>query len=67
MQEEKSKNRILLGSLQSLYAESVLDSDIKIAIPQPVEGWNVAHINPQVNVALIFNPQVIRILLLLFS
>ena len=51
MQEEKSKNRILLGSLQSLYVETVQDTDIKITIKQPVEGWKIGHIHPKVNVA----------------
>ena len=51
MQEERSKNRILLGSIQSLYVESVLDTDIKIAIQQPLKGWKVGYIKPQVKVA----------------
>ena len=48
MQEEKSKNRILLGSLQSLYVETVQDTDIKISVKQLVQGWKEACINPQV-------------------
>ena len=51
MEVEKSKNRILLGSLQSVYVESVLDTDIKISIKQPVEGWKSHQINPQVNIS----------------
>ena len=48
MEEEKSKNRILLGSLQSLYVETVQDTDIKISVKQLVQGWKEACINPQV-------------------
>ena len=48
MEEEKFNNRILLGSLQSLYIETLLDTDIKISVRQLVEGWKEACINPQV-------------------
>ena len=48
MQEERSNNRILLGSPQSLYVESVTDTDIKISVKQPVEGWIVGEIKPEV-------------------
>ena len=48
MEEEKSKNRILLGSLQSLYVETVQDTDIKISVKQLVQGWKEACITPQV-------------------
>ena len=48
MEEEKSKNRILLGSLQSLYVETVQDTDVKISVKQHVQGWTEARINPQV-------------------
>ena len=48
MEEEKSKNRILLGSLQSLYVETVQDTDIKISVKQLVQGWKEARTNPQV-------------------
>ena len=50
METERLSNRILLGSIQSLYVEVVQETDIKISIKQPVEGWNVGHINPQVRV-----------------
>ena len=48
MEEENFKNRILLGSLQSLYVETVQDTDIKISVKQLVQGWKEASINPQV-------------------
>ena len=48
MDMERSSNRILLGSIQSLYVEAVHETGIKISIQQPLEGWNVGHINPQV-------------------
>ena len=48
MEEENSNNRILLGSLQSLYVETVQDTDIKISVKQLVQGWKEARINPQV-------------------
>ena len=48
MQEERSNNRILLGSPQSLYVESVTETDIKISVKQPVEGWIVGEIKPEV-------------------
>lgn len=48
MQEERSRNRNLLGSLQSLYVESVLETDIKITVKQIFGGWNIGHTNPQV-------------------
>lgn len=49
MQEERSNNRILLGSPQSLYVESVIKTDIKISVKQPVEGWIVGEIKPEVS------------------
>ena len=49
MQEERSRNRNLLGSLQSLYVESVLETDIKITVKQIFGGWNIGHTNPQVS------------------
>ena len=49
MQEERSNNRILLGSPQSLYVESVTKTDIKISVKQPVEGWIVGEIKPEVS------------------
>jgi hypothetical protein len=48
MKEEKSHDRILLGSPQSLYVESVTETDIKISVKQPVEGWIVGEIKPEV-------------------
>ncbi|XP_068718145.1 uncharacterized protein [Montipora capricornis] len=48
MQEEISQKRNLLGSLQSLYVESVLETDIKIAVKQIIGGWNIGHTNPRV-------------------
>ena len=48
MEEEKFNNRILLGSLQSLYIETLQDTDIKISVKQLVEGWKEACINPEV-------------------
>ncbi|XP_078370063.1 uncharacterized protein LOC144653833 [Oculina patagonica] len=48
MQEERSHNRILLGSPQSLYVESVTETDIKISVKQPVDGWIVGEIKPEV-------------------
>ena len=53
MDTERSSNRILLGSIQSLYVEVVQETDIKITVKQPVDGWNVGHINPQVRVLYI--------------
>ncbi|KAJ7327381.1 hypothetical protein OS493_027071 [Desmophyllum pertusum] len=41
------KHRILLGSPQSLYVESVIKTDIKISVKQPVEGWIVGEIKPE--------------------
>ena len=49
MQEERSNGRILLGSPQSLYVETVMiKTDIKISVKEPVEGWTVGDIKPEV-------------------
>ena len=56
MDTERSSNRILLGSIQSLYVEVVQETDIKITVKQPVDGWNVGHINPQVRVLYNLSP-----------
>ena len=48
MQEERSCGRILLGSPQSLYVETVINTDIKVSVKQPVEGWIVGQIKPEV-------------------
>ena len=56
METERSSNRILLGSIQSLYVEAVHETDIKITVKEPVEGWNVGQINPQVRVLYSLSP-----------
>ena len=48
MQEERSHERKLLGSPQSLYVEAVTEADIKISVKQPVEGWIVGEIKQEV-------------------
>ena len=48
MEEERSHNRILLGSPEPLYVESVTETDIKISVKQPVMGWIVGEITPEV-------------------
>ncbi|XP_022799466.1 uncharacterized protein LOC111337439 [Stylophora pistillata] len=48
MQEERSSGRILLGSPQSIYVETVaIETAIKISVKQPVEGWTVGEIKPE--------------------
>ena len=37
-----------MGTLQSLYVESVSETDIKVSVKQPVEGWIVGEIKPEV-------------------
>ena len=53
MQEERSHERMLLGYPQSLYVESVTKTDIKISVEQPVEGWIVGEIKPEVCVCFL--------------
>ena len=48
MEEERSHDRILLASPESLYVETVSETDIKISVKQPVEGWIVGEIKPEV-------------------
>lgn len=48
MEQERSHNRILLGSPESLYVETVTETDIKISVKQPVGGWIVGEIKPEV-------------------
>ena len=48
MQEERSFGRILLGSPQSLYVECVINTDVNISVKQPLEGWIVGEIKPEV-------------------
>ena len=48
MEQERSHNRILLGSPESLYVETVSATDIKISVKQPVGGWIVGEIKPEV-------------------
>ena len=48
MQEERSFGRILLGSPQSLYVECMINTDVKISVKQPLEGWIVGEIKPEV-------------------
>ena len=47
MEQERSHNRILLGSPESLYVETVTETDIKISV-KPVGGWIVGEIKPEV-------------------
>lgn len=66
MQEERSNGRILLGSPQSLYVETVMiKTNIKISVKEPVEGWTVGDIKPEVTPQLQFTFSIT--LLLLFS
>ena len=48
MEQERSHDRILLGSPESLYVETVSQTDIKISVKQPVGGWIVGEIKPEV-------------------
>ena len=48
MEQERSHDRILLGSPESLYVETVTETDIKISVKQPVGGWIVGDIKPEV-------------------
>ena len=49
MKEEKVKGRILLGSIQSMNVECVGNMDIQISVQQPVPGWTIGEITPQVS------------------
>jgi len=48
MEEERSHDRNLLGSPEPLYVETVTETDIKISVKQPVMGWIVGEITPEV-------------------
>ncbi|XP_066017170.1 uncharacterized protein [Pocillopora verrucosa] len=47
MQEEKSTGRTLLGSPQSFYVETMIDTKVKISVKEPMEGWIVREIKPE--------------------